>query len=75
VGWRGNRRHPKNIGIRLYAPVDDAGEAWEFTTVDKEGMACEDLKIADLNGDGRPDIVACGRATKNVKIYWNEGRE
>lgn len=74
VGWRGNRAHPKNIGIRLYAPIDDAGEAWEFTTVDKDGMACEDLKIADLNGDGRPEIVACGRATKNVKIYWNEGR-
>lgn len=74
VGWRGNRAKPTNIGIRLYAPVDDAGEAWEFTTVDKDGMACEDLKIADLNGDGRPDIVACGRATKNVKIYWNEGR-
>ena len=27
---------------------------------------------ADLNGDGRPDIIAAGRATKNVIIYWNE---
>jgi hypothetical protein len=35
-------------------------------------MACEDLKIADLNNDGRPDIIAAGRATKNVIIYWNE---
>ena len=75
VGWRGNRAHPKNIGIRLYAPIDDGGEAWEFTTVDKDGMACEDLKIADLNGDGRPEIVACGRSTRNVKIYWNEGSD
>lgn len=35
-------------------------------------MACEDLKIADLNGDGKLDIIASGRATKNLVIYWNE---
>jgi hypothetical protein len=34
-------------------------------------MACEDALAADLNGDGRADIVAGGRATHNVKIYWN----
>jgi len=37
-------------------------------------MACEDLQVADLNGDGRPDIVAAGRATRNLKIYFNESR-
>ena len=26
---------------------------------------------ADLDGDGRPDIIAGGRSTHNVKIYWN----
>lgn len=36
-------------------------------------MACEDLKLADLDGDGRLDIVASGRATKNLVIYWNRG--
>jgi hypothetical protein len=35
-------------------------------------MACEDLKIADLNKDGKPDVIACGRATRNVVIYWNK---
>jgi hypothetical protein len=29
--------------------------------------------VADLNGDGRMDIVAAGRKTGNVRIYWNEG--
>jgi len=29
------------------------------------------LKVADLNGDGKADIIAAGRATKNVVIYWN----
>jgi hypothetical protein len=35
-------------------------------------MACEDFKVADLNGDGKPDIIAAGRATKNLIVYWNE---
>ena len=26
----------------------------------------------DVNGDGRVDVVAVGRQTHNVKIYWNE---
>jgi hypothetical protein len=35
-------------------------------------MACEDLKTADLNNDGKPDIIAAGRASKNLVIYWNQ---
>jgi hypothetical protein len=35
-------------------------------------MACENLKVADLNDDGKPDIIAAGRATNNLKIYWNK---
>jgi hypothetical protein len=34
-------------------------------------IACEDTLAADLDADGRPDLVAGGRATHNVKIYWN----
>jgi hypothetical protein len=41
--------------------------------IDDRDMACEDLACADLNGDGKVDIVAAGRATGNVRIYWNEG--
>ena len=35
-------------------------------------MDTEDLIVGDFNGDELPDIVASGRATRNIKIYWNE---
>ena len=38
-------------------------------------MAVEDLAAADLDGDGKIDIVAVGRATKNVRIYRNLGKK
>jgi hypothetical protein len=39
-----------------------------------EGMAPEDLAITDVDGDGRPETLASGRATANVRIYWNATR-
>lgn len=72
VGWRGNKPGDK-VGIKVYAATDPTGAAWSLAgLVDNNQMACEDLKISDLNGDGRPDVIAAGRATKNVVIYWNE---
>jgi hypothetical protein len=37
-----------------------------------QGMDTEDLTVVDLDGNGRPELIASGRATRNVKIYWNE---
>lgn len=72
VGWRGGTPGAK-VGIKLYASTDETGAAWTMhALIDDNTMACEDLKVADLNGDGRLDIVAAGRATKNVVVYWNE---
>jgi hypothetical protein len=72
AGWRGGTPGAK-VGIKLYVPSDSQGEGWKLHgVVDDNQMACEDLKLADLNGDGRLDIIAAGRATKNVVIYWNE---
>ena len=66
VGWRDQKP-----GVAVYA-VDREGALKSKVMVDEGGMATEDLVIADLNGDKRPDIIASGRATRNVKIYWNE---
>jgi len=60
-------------GVNVYKPADLAAGKWVKNVVDSGGVATEDLAVADLNGDKRMDIVAVGRATKNVKIYWNEG--
>jgi hypothetical protein len=73
VGWRGNPAKPDNsFGIHLWTPLDATGEKWRDSAVDDGGMACEDLQLGDLDGDGRPDIAASGRATKNVKLYFND---
>jgi hypothetical protein len=59
-------------GVRIYTADDDYGTQWTRHDLDAGGVAVEDLAVADLNGDGRPDIVAVGRQTGNVRIYWNE---
>jgi len=68
AGWR-NPDEGGRVGIRLYAPA--GADGWVTHTVDDNAMAAEDLAVADLDGDGRPEIIAAGRATRNVVIYWN----
>jgi hypothetical protein len=64
--------HP--CGVRIYDP-QDGGKKWNVQRVDGGGVAVEDLACADMNGDGKKDIVAVGRATHNVRIYWNGGKK
>jgi hypothetical protein len=58
-------------GVRLYKALDDEGTKWARHVLDDGGIAVEDLAAADLDGDGRIDIVAVGRQTHNIRIYWN----
>ncbi len=66
VGWRNPDKDGK-VGVKVFFRH---AAAWESQWVDENGMACEDLQVADLNGDGKVDIIAAGRATKNLKVYW-----
>jgi hypothetical protein len=61
-------------GVRVYKCTDGKGAKWDRTILDDGGVAAEDLTAADLDGDGRIDIIAVGRATGNTKIYWNQGK-
>jgi len=70
AGWR-NPDQQGNTGIRMYIKKPGREAGWETHWIDKNGIACEDLQVMDMNADGKPDIVAAGRSTGNLKIYWN----
>ena len=74
VGWREPNAQGKT-GIKLFVPLDEQGESWMHYWIDENGIACEDLKVADLDNDGDLDIVAAGRATHDLNIYWNRANE
>jgi hypothetical protein len=62
----------RNRGTSLYVyyAADSSGVNWERQLLDNE-MSTSCLAIADINGDGRPDVVAVGTSTANVKWYEN----
>jgi FG-GAP-like repeat len=72
VGWRAMGA-PGVPGIKLFTPLDEDGSQWRQTQVSAEAVAVEDFKVGDLNDDGKIDIVAAGRQTKNLVIFFNEG--
>lgn len=59
-------------GVRIYQSRDKSGEQWDRIILDEGGVAVEDLTTADLDSDGRIDIIAVGRQTGNARIYWNQ---
>lgn len=73
AGWRTPNKDQK-VGVKVYWATDASGKTWESAWIDNNGMACEDLRLGDLNGDGKIDIVAAGRNSHNLKIYWNESK-
>lgn len=59
-------------GVRVYKAMDANGTKWQRQIIDNGGIAVEDLTVADLDGAGKTAIIAVGRATHNIRIYWNE---
>lgn len=70
AGWR-DANEAGNVGIRLFVPQGEDGAEWIEHEIDTNSMATEDLKVADLDGDGRLDVIASGRDTQNLIVYWN----
>lgn len=67
AGFRGTGR-----SVFLYSS-DAAGAQWSKQVLDNGGIAANACAVADLNGDGRPDITCIGGATANLKWYENLG--
>jgi hypothetical protein len=68
AGFRGKGR-----SVFVYYPEDAKGTKWSKQVLDDGGMGAAACAIADLNGDGRPDIACIGSATANLKWYENTG--
>lgn len=67
-GFRG-----KGFRISVYQAGDGHGREWARTVLNEGGVAGADCKIADLSGDGRPDIACSGASTGNVMLFENRG--
>lgn len=65
----GHREAAPNVGIQLYDRQSDG--SWAKHLIDSDTVACEDLVIADFDGDDRPDVLAGGRSTHNVRLFLN----
>jgi hypothetical protein len=74
IGWRGANDANVAPGLAIYDPQDEGWDKGRKYVLDDTGMATEDLVVVDLNQDGFMDVVAAGRATHNVKIYWHSGK-
>ena len=72
VGWRAQQKIGPKVGVKMLVTTKEDGSGWRPTLLDDNTMACEDVIVTDLDADKDPDIIAAGRRTKNVKIYWNQ---
>jgi len=57
--------------VYIYVAVDEEGRRWERRALDRGGIAAASCAVADLNGDGTPDIACIGSASANLKWYQN----
>ncbi|MCX5646357.1 MAG: VCBS repeat-containing protein [Phycisphaerae bacterium] len=68
AGYRG-----KGSSLYIYDCRDSVGKQWQRIAIDEGDLAASGLDVADVNGDGRLDIIAVGTATSNIKWYENLG--
>ena len=72
IGIRDDLADSTRRGLRIYDPEKSDWSDFRRYVIDPGAVAIEDLAVGDLDGDGKADVVAVGRQTHNVKIYWNK---
>ena len=70
AGYRG-----PGASVYVYYAQDANGKNWRREVLEGGGMASAGCDVADLNGDGRTDIVCIGSRTRNIKWYENLGTD
>jgi len=76
IGQRDRSKDPKRApagpGVLVYDPEPGLNPlTFSRHVIENGGVGTEDLVSADLDDDGRDEIIAGGRSTHNVRIYWN----
>ena len=67
-GWAASKTIKIGINAPITGDIPKVGEGSKYAAE----MWLEDIKAADLDGNGRPDIVAAARQTKNLKIFFSD---
>jgi FG-GAP-like repeat len=63
----------KNQTVHIFYALDDSGCHLDHRILDNGGMAGSSCVAADLNADGRLDVVCIGTTAANRKWYENLG--
>ena len=69
----GDRARGEVASSHVFYAQDDGGTEWHHEVLDHLGMSASGCAVADMNSDGRLDIVQIGGATHNIKWYENMG--
>lgn len=67
AGVRDDQNAQWRCGVRVYHY--QANGEWKRELVNPGEVAVEDLVVEDIDGDGKQEIIAVGRATHNAVIY------
>src|SRR4051794_21927031 len=73
--------HPSSIGVLVLAVVldgppttaGDRGPAWVRHTVDESSRGADGVRLADVNGDGLPDVATGWEEGGRVRVCLNPG--